>query len=458
MTLYNTGLGANGANALLTGRKKLYFIGIGGVQMRALAELCRARGFAVSGCDDAPNARAALAALGIPLDAPGELTLLADADAVIYSLAIDGTHPAYLAAAALGVPVLSRADLLAHLLAPYETRVCIAGSHGKSTVTAMLAHILTAAGLDPTVIAGATLPDTGSALRIGGGRVAIAEACEYRDSFLALTPTHGTLLSFDLDHVDYFASDAALARSFAAFAARCETLVATASDAVCTAIAKEHGHAVSFGIETGDVCASALTERGGRYTFRLSLFGCCAGEVTLSVLGAHNVKNALAAAALAHSLGVAPDVITAALSTFGGIDRRLSPRGIFRGATLIEDYAHHPREVAAAIGAVREYTQTGRLFAIFEPHTYSRTAALLQALADALRTADRVFVTDIFPAREQNTVGVHPGDLAARIGTHATHVGDLAATARALASEIAPLDVVLLMSAGNTARFFDALP
>lgn len=457
MTLYNTGLGAKGANALLTGRKSLYFIGIGGIQMRALAALCRARGYRVAGCDDAWGARAALAAKGFALDAPGEQTLLTEADAVIYSLAIDGTHTAYRAAAALGVPVISRADLLAHLMAPYKTRVCIAGSHGKSSVTAMLAHVLTAAGRDPTVIAGAALPDTGTPLRIGCGDTVIAEACEYRDSFLALSPTHGTLLSFDLDHVDYFESEAALAHSFAAFGARCTQLFTAADDPVCAAIAARHGHGVTFGIGTGDVWAEGLTAQNGRYTFRLMLHGQDAGEVSLALLGAHNVKNALATAALADALGVAPDTLCAALADFRGVERRLTPRGTFRGATLIEDYAHHPREVAAVIRAVRESTQTGRLFAVFEPHTYSRTVAFLDPLAEALRAADRILVTDIFPAREQNASGVHPRDLVARIGSHATHTGDLAATARTLADELAPLDTVLVMSAGNTARFFEAL-
>lgn len=457
MTLYNTGLGAIGTNALLTGRKKLYFIGIGGIQMRALAALCEKRGFMVSGCDDSPSARTLLASTGIALDAPGEYSHLTTADAIIYSLAIDGTHPAYRAAAALGVPVISRADLLACLMSPYETRVAIAGSHGKSSVTAMLAHVLTHAGRDPTVIAGANLPETGSPLRIGDGEIVIAEACEYRDSFLALSPTHGTLLSFDLDHIDYFANDAALAASFAAFGSRCHTLVANAEDATCSAIANTHENARTFGIHEGDVHTTDLRSTQGYYTFRIVQGARDLGEVSLAVPGAHNVKNALATAALALDLGVDADDITAALSEFQGVDRRLTPRGFFRGARVIEDYAHHPREVAAALTAMRESTQTGRLFVVFEPHTYSRTAAFLDALSAALRKADRVFVTDIYPAREQNTVGVTPRDLALRIGAHATHVGNLTATARALSREIAPLDTVLLMSAGQTAPFFEAL-
>lgn len=457
MTLYNTGLGAIGTNTLLTGRKKLHFIGIGGVQMRALATLCAARGLRVSGCDDSPRARASLAAEGFALDAPGEYAHLTAADAVVYSLAIDGTHPAYCAAAALGVPVISRADLLASLMSPYETRVAIAGSHGKSSVTAMLAHVLTQAGRDPTVIAGANLPETGSPLRIGGGATVIAEACEYRDSFLALSPTHGTLLSFDLDHVDYFANDAALAASFAAFAARCHTLVANVEDATCSAIANMHENARTFGIHEGDVYARELQGTQGRYTFHLMQGAHDLGKVSLAVPGLHNVKNALATAAIALELGVDAAHVTAALSDFQGVDRRLSPRGLFRGAALVEDYAHHPREVAAALAAMRESAPTGRLFVVFEPHTYSRTAAFLDALSAALSKADRVFVTDIYPAREQNTYGVTPRDLTLRIGAHATHVGNLTATARALAREIAPLDSVLLLSAGQTAPFFEAL-
>ncbi len=457
MTLYNTGLGARGATTLLTGRKNLYFIGIGGIQMQALAALARARGYVVAGCDDNLSARTTLAAIGIPLDAQGELSHLPDADAVIYSLAIDTEHPAYRAAAALGVPVLSRADLLAHLMSPYRTRVAIAGSHGKSTVTAMLAHILTCAGRDPTVIAGAILPDTGTPLRIGGGDIVVAEACEYRDSFLALDPTHATLLSFDLDHVDYFANEAALAHSFASFGARARALIANVEETVCAKIVNTHPNGLTFGIDTGNVHAQNLTASHGNYTFDLLLHGVQAGEVFLRVPGMHNVKNALAAATLAAALGVSPEITVDALSTFAGIARRLSPRGIFRGATLIEDYAHHPREVEAAIEALRACNETGRLFVVFEPHTYSRTAAFLTGLATALGAADRVFVTDIYPAREHNTWGVTPDDLVARIGGHATHAGNLAASARAVIKELAPLDTVVLLSAGQTAPFFDAL-
>ena len=234
-------------------------------------------------------------------------------------------------------------------------------------------------------------------------------------------------------------------------------LVASAEDAPCAAIAGTHQNARTFGIDKGDVYAHDLHATQGVYAFHLMQGARDLGKVSLAIPGAHNVKNALAAATLALSLGVDAATLTSALSDFQGVDRRLSPRGFFRGARLVEDYAHHPREVAAALAAMRESTQTGRLFVVFEPHTYSRTAAFLDPLADALRAADRVFVTDIYPAREQNTYAVTPHDLVLRIGKNATHAGGLAATARALAREIAPLDTVLLLSAGQTAPFFEAL-
>ncbi len=455
MPISNTNIGVMGVDALLRARRRLHFVGVGGVQMSALAALALSRGFCVTGSDALQSPRVdALRARGARVHVGANSAAVVDADALVYSLAIDENHPEYAAAVALGLPVLSRADLLAYFMSRYAQRVAVAGSHGKSTVTAMLAKALLP--LDPTVIAGASIGNNG-ALREGAGEIALCEACEYRDSFLALSPTIGTLLSFDLDHVDYFGDAQALAHSFEAFAARCACLVVNGEDATLLKIAESHPRPYTFGVERGDAHARDLTLENGLAQFALMLFGEQAGYVTLRVPGRHNLQNALAAALVAKLCGVPHAEICASLCAFSGLARRLAPRGNVRGARVIDDYAHHPREIAASIAAVRESMQTGRLFAVFEPHTYSRTKAFEAEIAAALRAADRVLIADVYPAREKDTLGVSTAALASLVGAHASATGDLFATARALRAELSPFDTVLFMSAGNSAPFFDTL-
>ena len=456
MPISNTNIGLVGVTALLRTRRRLHFVGVGGVQMSALATLALSHGFRVTGSDASPSARVdALRARGARVCVGVDTALVANADALVYSLAIDEDHPEYAAAVALGLPVLSRAELLAFFTSHFACRVAVAGSHGKSSVTAMLANAR--ASLDPTVIAGASIEKEGSALREGLGNVSLCEACEYRDSYLALSPTIGTLLSFDLDHVDYFANEAALAHSFETFASRCACLVANGEDATLAKIAENHPRSYTFGVESGDAHASELSFEQGFARFTLVLFGTCAGRVTLRVPGLHNVKNALASALVASLCDVPPSEITTSLSAFRGIPRRLCTRGVLRGVPVFDDYAHHPREVAASIAALRACMRGGRLVAVFEPHTYSRTLAFEAELASALASADRVFVANIYPARERDTKGMSAERLATRIGERASASGDLVQTARALLRELTPTDTLLVMSAGSIEPLFDTL-
>ena len=455
MPISNTNIGVMGVEALLRDRRRLHFVGVCGVQMSALATLALSRGFTVTGSDARGGACAQnLRARGVRVCVGTDTSLVASADALVYTLAIDETHPEYTAALSLGLPVLSRADLLAYFTSRYACRVAVAGSHGKSSVTAMLANTLSP--LDPTVIAGAVIGKDG-ALHEGHGALSLCEACEYRDSYLSLSPTIGTLLSFDLDHTDYFENEEALARSFEAFASHCERLVVNGEDATLKKIAENHPRSYTFGITSGDAHARDLTFDKGFATFTLLLFGECAGRVALRVPGLHNVQNALAAALVSRLCGVADDEICHALSDYQGIARRLASRGHCRGARIVDDYAHHPREIAASIAAIRESTQTGRLIAVFEPHTYSRTKAFEREIAAALSEADAVFIADVYPAREKDTLGVSTAQLAALVGAHARASGDLLATARTLKAELSPDDVVLVMSAGCIEPFFDTL-
>ncbi len=459
MPLFNTNLGATGVAALLEGRRALHFIGVGGVQMSALCLFAHRRGFLVTGSDavDSP-VLARLRREGVAVTVGTDTAAVAACDAVVYSLAIDAAHPEYRAARALGVPVISRADFLAFVAAPSPMRIAVAGSHGKSSVTAMLAHVFTEAGRNPTVLCGAPLVGEDFALREGGGDVCIMEACEYRDSFLSLTPTLALLLSFDHDHTDYFPTVTALVDSFTRFAAKSETLIYNGEDATLARIARaSHTPCLSFGVASGDAHAKNLDYVDGCAQFSLVLEGRDCGEITLRVAGRHNLQNALAAALAANAHGIGQSQICAALSTFSGLSRRMEYKGLFRGARVIDDYAHHPREIAAVLTAVRKSIGTGRLFAVFQPHTYSRTKAFLADFAEVLGGADRVMITDIYAAREQDTGEVSAAALADLTGAHADATGDLAATAAALAREVAAGDTVLVMGAGDTHRLFAAL-
>ena len=459
MSVTNTFLGTRGVAQLLKGRKKLWFIGIGGIQMHTLALACRAKGFEVGGSDTCEGEGVQrLRAAGVEVHVGHHPTALADFDAVVYTLAIDEQDPEFLTAIALGLPVISRADLLGWLSAAYPCRIGVAGSHGKSTVTAMLAEIFTRAGRDPTVFCGAMLP-SGSAWREGNGEACICEACEYGNSFLALSPTHTLLLNVDYDHADFFENESLFHQAFAKLATRTKKdgavlfyeadenarKAATASPAPCR----------SFGLAKGDCHAKNLQYEAGRGEFSLVLYGNEVGCVRLLVPGEHNVKNALAAALCAAECGIEAESILQGLASFKGAARRMEYRGLFCGVQLFDDYAHHPREIAASIATARQITpKTGRVFAVFQPHTYSRTKAFFKELCEALSRADRVILTDIYPAREKDTLGMSAAALAEAIGDKARCVAALAEIPPLLKTQTTPGDTLLVMGAGNIDRLF----
>lgn len=452
MSLSNTFLGTAAVRALLQERKKLWFIGIGGVHMRSLALFCREQGFDVAGSDTSSHQGVRmLREAGIPVHVGHHPSYVAEYDAVIYTLAIGENDPEYLAAVGLGLPVLSRADLLGFLTSAYPYRIGVAGSHGKSTVTAMLDAIFTAAGRDPVTFCGALLP-TGGAARFGAGKDCIFEACEYGNSFLCLPPTTAIVLNTDFDHADFFENEQALFSSFALFARQASTLICDCDD---TKMIQAHSRVRTFGIDKGDCHTKNLHYEGGRGRFSLILDGNHAGELRLSVLGEHNVKNALAAALCASDAGIPADTVIRALSDFCGAARRMSCRGIFHGAVFLDDYAHHPAEIHASIAAARQITpKTGRLFAVFQPHTFTRTKAFLGEFCKELRAADRVIVADIYPARETDTLGMSAALLAQSIGPSAAYVGGFSEIVRTLIGEITAGDTVLVMGAGDIDRLF----
>lgn len=456
MSLANTHHTPSEIAACLANKKRLWFIGIGGVQMCALALLSRTRGFFVAGSDCAESEHTAtLRRAGVAVYPQHAAAHVADFDAVVYTLAISPENPEYLTAQRLGLPLFSRADYLGYLIAGYERRVGVAGSHGKSTVTAMLGEIFYGAGRAPNVICGARMRRFGAPFTVGVGSDCIYEACEYGNSFLLLPPTLALILNAELDHVDFFENKAELLRSFAAFAANAEAVVVPYEDETLRAALPSHVRQVTFGTaREADYRAEALTQSGGMGSFDLATPKGTVGHVTLGVPGLHNVKNAVAAAAAAHASGVASADILVGLAAFRGAARRMEYRGIFCGARVFDDYAHHPTEIAASLATARELGTGGRLFVLFQSHTYSRTAAFFDEITAALRAADRIFIADIYPARETDTLGMSASGLAAGVGESATYAGGLSDTAAALARELQPNDLLVVMGAGDIDRIF----
>ena len=433
---------------------RIHFIGILGAGMRVAARMAADLGFAVSGSDSAAPPEGELEGIGA-LSRPGEGSSgILTADLAVFSLAIAEDDPEILMAKGRGIPLVSRADFLGALMAGYRERIGIAGTHGKSTVTAMCAALLEHAGMDPCVAVGAPLAHQGDGYRAGGEDVLVFEACEYKHSFLAFCPTVAVLLNAEWDHPDCFCDHAAILDAFYRYLSLPSVRIAvlpTDDRHAAACAARLSVPIITFGMaEEADIRASEILFQKEGISFLLSAFGVAVGRVSLSVFGVHNVENALAAYAAATAVGIPPD--PQALSSFLGVGRRLRYRGTYGGARYYDDYAHHPTEIAAGIAALSE---RGRLIAVFQPHTYSRTVALFSELCAALRAADLVIVTDVYAAREKNESGISAHALASAIGPRAIYMPTPETAALAVRTRAGEGDTVLLMGAGDlSARFF----
>lgn len=343
----------------------------------------------------------------------------------------------------------------------------MAGTHGKSTTVAMAAEILAGAGLDPTVVYGASLVGSPCGGRAGQGEVMLVEACEYRANFLHLPPQQAVVLGIEPDHFDYYRSQAQLERAFAALAARVANgglLLAFADCPVtCRIAAGLQCRVETFGSSPeADWSAGEVEGQQGRYRFSIARRGKHLGDVRLRIPGRHNVTNALAAAAIALASGVPGEEVCRGLSDFRGLARRLQPVGNWRGVAFVDDYAHHPTEVAAGLRAVREMYPGRRLWCVFQPHQASRTEVLLDELAASLQNADRVVVAEVFRAREGD---YRPGEVTAadlgrqvaRGGVEVPQVHTAQEIVRLLETRLEPGDVVVTMGAGDIGKVRDGL-
>lgn len=468
MSTPNTHYGA-ALTEMLSSVDAVYFIGIGGISMSSLAMLTARRGWRVAGYDRTRSeVTGRLEAAGISVYDQPKASHLDGFGAVVYTVAISEDHPEYVEAQRRGLPLISRADYLGYLMLSYRHRIGIAGSHGKSTATCMCAQIFMSADADPTVMSGAPMRSMGGAFRLGGANSMVFEACEYKDSFLDFNPSVSVILNCELDHVDYFKDMEQIRASFAAFADRAGQdglVICNADDAETMAAMRDVSvPRVTFGMadQTADYRATGVQLTKGYASFDLWHCDRPMGRVTLRVPGEHNVYNALAAAAAAHACGICSRDIVRGLEAFEGAVRRMEYKGKMNGATVFDDYGHHPTEVRATLREARLLGE-GRLICAFQPHTYSRTAALFDDYVDALRVADAVVVAPIYAARETDDCGVSATKLAEAVNRDAGSAlangyEDMALVADALCKLAEPGDTVIVMGAGNIDSVYVGLP
>ena len=458
----------------------VFFIGVGGVMMSSLALLTARAGLPVLGSDRARTAVTdALEAEGIRVLYGHEAeNIPEDCGLTVYTVAISEDNPEYRATLERGIPCVSRADYLGALMTDYIRRVGVAGMHGKSTCTSMCAQILLDAEVDPTILSGATYTPMGGAYRLGSSKEHfLFEACEYMDSFLDFNPTVAVLLGAELEHVDYFKDMEQITESFARFASLTGeggvTVVNLDDDNILESArrALDRGRTerlVTFsakGNPAADFRAERIRTERGLPCFELIAHGESWGQVTMAVPGRHQVINALAAAAAMDACGIPHAAILSGLAHYCGAGRRMEYKGTVNGAKVYDDYGHHPTEVKATLEGARALcgaeSEEGRLICVFQPHTYSRTAALYGEFLTAFDAADKVILMDIYAAREDNIYGVSSAGLAHDIcqatpdkADYSTTPTEAAEAIRALAKEG---DTVVIMGAGDVIKVTQAL-
>ncbi len=398
----------------------VHFIGIGGISMSGLAEILLKEDFRVSGSDNKESALTEhLASLGASIFYGQKASnIIPGIDVAVYTAAIREDNEEYREAVRQGLPMLSRAELLGQLMTNYRMPVAVAGTHGKTTTTSMLSHILLAADLDPTISVGGILKAIGGNIRVGSSDVFVTEACEYTNSFLHFFPKIGIILNIDADHLDFFKDLDDIRNSFRRFA---ELLPEDGTLIINTCIPDlseiTEGLAckvITYG-DDGDYSAADISHNErGEASFDLLRHGTLTDRIELSVNGDHNVSNALAAIAAADLLNVPSGAVKDGLRSFYGTDRRFELKGTVNGVTVIDDYAHHPTEIRASLAAAKNYPHR-EIWCIFQPHTYTRTKALFQDFVDVLCTAGHVIMADIYAARETDTLGISSADIAAAL-------------------------------------------
>lgn len=426
--------------------------------MSALAELFARRGVTVTGCDNAPAAAAAdLAALGIVVATGHDPSHVAGARALVFTSAMPRGHAELVAARVAGIPVVRRAEALGAAVSGGEV-VGIAGTHGKTTTTVMTAEALRGAGAEATGIAGGRVAAWGGNLSFGSDHLFVVEADEYDRSFLALHPGIAVVTNVEADHLDVYRDLDDIRATFATFVSGARFVVLCADDpGAATLPVPNTAEVIQYGIESADarLVATKVVRDGTGSRFTVVYDGETLGDVRLAVPGLHNIRNALAAIGVGIALDLKLPQLAPGLAGFTGVERRFQRVGEAGGVTVVDDYAHHPTEIAATLDAARSAFPGRRIVVAFQPHLYTRTRDFAADFGRALAGADAVFLTELYPAREQAIEGVSAGlvaDALERAGGRLVWRGERSDAAAALASAVRDGDVVLTVGAGDITR------
>ena len=446
-------------------------MGIGGISMSCFAMLLHSEGFTVSGSDSRrSDITEKLEREGITVIYGQKAeNITSDIDLVVYTAAIHPDNPEYAAAAAAGIPMMRRADMVGQVMRHYRNAIAVSGTHGKTTTTSLMTHVLLAANLDPTVSVGGILKAIDGNLRIGHSDYFLTEACEYTNSFLSFAPRMSIILNVDADHLDFFKNIENIRRSFREFA---EMVPADGVLIINGQIPDVHYFTdglpcpvITYGLaeETDSTTGSPIVGRYdyeaaafaydklGRASYDLYIHGQKECRVSLNIVGRHNISNSLPVIALSQFLGISNEHILEGIRSFTGTDRRFEYKGEFGGVTVIDDYAHHPTEIRATLTAAKN-CGFKRIWTVFQPHTYSRTKALLHEFADALTLSDKVVVADIYAAREKDPGDISSRDLADAInalGGSAIFLPTFEAIENFLLENCTQNDLLITMGAGD---------
>lgn len=437
----------------------VHFIGIGGISMSGLAEILLKENFTITGSDAkgseiVDNLMDMGARINIGQCAEN---ITDDIDLVVYTAAVHADNPEFAACEAKKIPMLTRAQLLGQMMNNYKYSVAVAGTHGKTTTTSMLSQILLEADVDPTISVGGILDSIGGNVRVGKSDYFVTEACEYTNSYHAFFPYISIILNVDADHLDFFSGIEEIIESFHTFAENLPdsgTLVVNGDmDCLAQVTRDLRCNIVTFGMtDTSQYYpADIVADEKGHMNYTLMIDRAAKERIHLNIGGIHNIMNSLSTIAVADILGIDREYVIAGLSCFGGAHRRFELKGHLGDVTIIDDYAHHPTEIKATL-TTASHTPHNELWVVFQPHTYTRTKALFEEFAEALKGFDHVILVDIYAARETDTGLVHAKDLAERIreyGTDTKYFSSFTAVENYLLKNCKKNDLLITMGAGD---------
>ncbi|MDD3142260.1 MAG: UDP-N-acetylmuramate--L-alanine ligase [Lachnospiraceae bacterium] len=445
----------------------IHFIGIGGISMSGLAEILLKENFIVSGSDakESPLTQKLTIAGATCFYGQKASNITDDIDLVVYTAAIRKDNAELIEAVSKKIPMLTRAELLGQLMKNYDTPIAVSGTHGKTTTTSMISHILLQGNLDPTISVGGILKAIGGNIRVGNSQTFITEACEYTNSFLNFFPKIGIILNVEEDHLDFFKDIEDIRNSFHQFAALLPqngTLIINGDiNEYESIIAGLTCNIITYGMDASYNYSAANIDfdHVGNASFDLFKDGILTDHIQLAVTGEHNVSNALSAIAIAELLKIDLATIKKGILNFTGTDRRFEYKGEVNGITIIDDYAHHPTEIKATLKAAKHYPHR-ETWCVFQPHTYTRTKALFKEFVEALSHADHVVLTDIFAARETDTLGVSSEQLATAIsefGCNAYYFSTFSEIEKFLMAHCISGDLLITMGAGDVVNIGEEL-